>query len=175
MLEGEKAVLIKLDGKIISISPPSHVVREVLEEASIKVFVFVPFKHTINLLKEYLDAKHISNAVINGDVTVRKRSAIFKQFQETDSPTVLIIQPQPASHGVTLTAADTIVWYAPVTSLETYLQANARIDRPGQKSAMTIVHIGGSSVEKRLYDMLQGKLKTHEKLIDLYKKELDID
>ena len=74
-----------------------------------------------------------------------------------------------------MTAADTIVWYAPVTSLETYLQANARIDRPGQKSAMTIVHIGGSSVEQRLYDMLQGKFKTHEKLIDLYKKELDIE
>ena len=157
------------------VSKRLNVVREVIEEASNKVLVFVPFKHTINLLKEYLDAKHISNAVINGDVTVRKRSAIFKQFQETDSPTVLIIQPQAASHGVTLTAADTIVWYAPVTSLETYLQANARIDRPGQKSAMTIVHIGGSSVEKRLYDMLQGKLKTHEKLIDLYKKELDID
>ena len=77
--------------------------------------------------------------------------------------------------GLTLTAADTIIWYAPVTSLETYLQANARIDRTGQENPMTIVHISGSSVEKRLYDMLQGKFKTHEKLIDLYKKELDIE
>jgi SNF2 family DNA or RNA helicase len=86
----------------------------------------------------------------------------------------LIIQPQAASHGVTLTAADTIIWYAPVTSLETYLQANARIDRPGQDSPMTVVHIGGSSVEKRLYSMLQKKLKNHTKLVDLYKKEVEI-
>ena len=59
--------------------------------------------------------------------------------------------------------------------METYLQANVRIDRTGQENPMTIVHISGSSVEKRLYDMLQGKFKTHEKLIDLYKKELDIE
>ena len=85
----------------------------------------------------------------------------------------MIIQPQAAWHGVTQTAADTIIWYAPVTSLETYLQANARIDRPGQNNLMTVVNISGSSVEKRLYNMLQNKLKNHTKLIDLYKKELE--
>ena len=152
-----------------------NVVKEVVEETSNKVLVFVPFKHTIEILKEYLDKHKITNEVINGDVSVKKRSQIFKEFQETDHPTVLIIQPQAASHGVTLTAADTIIWYAPVTSLETYLQANARIDRTGQENPMTIVHISGSSVEQRLYDMLQGKFKTHEKLIDLYKKELDLE
>jgi len=31
LLEGEKVILIKLDGKIISISPPAHVVRKVIE------------------------------------------------------------------------------------------------------------------------------------------------
>ena len=149
------------------------VIREVIEEASNKVLVFVPFKHTIQLLKEHLDKHKVTSEVINGDVSVRKRSDIFKSFQETLHPNVLIIQPQAASHGVTLTAADTIVWYAPVTSLETYLQANARIDRPGQTSNMTVVHISGSSVEKKLYSMLQGKLKTHIKLIDLYKKEVE--
>jgi hypothetical protein len=52
------------------------------------------------------------------------------------------------------------------------LQANARIDRPGQRNPMTIVHIQGSPVENRLYSMLQGNINNHEKLIDLYKKEL---
>jgi SNF2 family DNA or RNA helicase len=61
---------------------------------------------------------------------------------------VLIIQPQAASHGLTLTAANTIIWYAPVTSVETYLQANARINRPGQHNPMTIVHIKGSEIEE---------------------------
>jgi SNF2 family DNA or RNA helicase len=87
---------------------------------------------------------------------------------------VLIIQPQAASHGLTLTEADTIIWYAPVTSVETYLQANARIDRPGQKNAMTIVHIKGSPVEERLYSMLQNNIANHKKLIDLYKEVMEI-
>jgi len=150
-----------------------NVVREVIEEASNKVLVFVPFKHTIQLLSEFLDKHKITSEIINGSVPVTKRSQIFKSFQETKHPNVLIIQPQAASHGVTLTAADTIIWYAPVTSLETYLQANARIDRPGQDSAMTVFHISGSPVEKKLYDMLQNKLKNHTKLVDLYKKELE--
>ena len=87
---------------------------------------------------------------------------------------MLIIQPQAASHGLTLTEADTIIWYAPVTSVETYLQANARIDRPGQKNAMTIVHIKGSPVEERLYSMLQNNITNHKKLIDLYKEVMEI-
>jgi SNF2 family DNA or RNA helicase len=86
---------------------------------------------------------------------------------------VLIIQPQAASHGLTLTAANTIIWYAPVTSVETYLQANARIDRAGQKNAMTIVHIKGSPVEERLYSMLRSNIANHEKLIDLYNEVME--
>jgi hypothetical protein len=85
---------------------------------------------------------------------------------------VLIIQPQAASHGLTLTAANTIIWYAPVTSVETYLQANARIDRPGQHNPMTIVHIQGSDVERKLYTMLQGNIHNHNQIIDLYRQEL---
>jgi hypothetical protein len=85
---------------------------------------------------------------------------------------VLVIQPSAAAHGVTLTAANTVIWYSPVTSTETYLQANARINRPGQRNAMTVVHIQGSPVENRLYAMLQGNINAHEKLVDLYKKEL---
>jgi hypothetical protein len=60
-----------------------------------------------------------------------------------------------------------------VTSVETYLQANARIDRPGQKNAMTVVHIKGSDVENRLYSMLRGNISNHQKIIDLYRQELD--
>lgn len=150
-----------------------RVVEEVINEASNKVLVFVPFTHTIELLKVYLRGAGISSEVINGAVTVNKRTEIFKRFQEKDDIKVLIIQPQAAAHGVTLTAADTIIWYAPVTSIETYLQANARIDRQGQKNAMTIVHIKGSPVETRMYGMLQNKLDVHTKIIDLYQKEIE--
>jgi SNF2 family DNA or RNA helicase len=119
-----------------------------------------------------MDKNNITAEIINGSVTVNKRTDIFKRFQENTEPKVLLIQPQAAAHGVTLTAANIVIWYAPVTSTETYLQANARIDRPGQKNAMTIVHVEGSPIEKKLYRMLQTNITNHIKVIDLYKKEL---
>lgn len=148
-------------------------VLEVIEESSHKVLVFVPFTHTIELLRAYLEKHKISCDVINGKVNLNKRSEIVKQFQEQPNPHVLIIQPQAASHGLTLTEANTIIWYAPVTSVETYLQANARINRPGQKNPMTIVHIKGSEVESRLYNMLQNNISNHSKIIDLYRQEIE--
>jgi SNF2 family DNA or RNA helicase len=150
-----------------------NVVQEVIEEASHKVLVFVPFTHTITLLKNHLTKAGIACDVISGQVSVNQRNDIIKRFQEQQDPKVLIIQPQAASHGLTLTAANVVIWYAPVTSVETYLQANARINRPGQKNAMTVVHINGSEVERRMYKMLQGNITNHNKIIDLYKQELN--
>ena len=145
-------------------------VLEVIEEASQKALVFVPFTHTIQLLRERLEKEGISCDVINGKVPVNRRSEIVQEFQTRKDPHVLIIQPQAASHGLTLTAANTVIWYAPVTSVGTYLQANARINRPGQKSSMNVIHIRGSDVEAKLYNMLQHNITNHEKIIDLYRQ-----
>lgn len=154
------------------VSSRLNVVEEVIEEASHKVLVFAPFRHAIEMLHAHLTKAGIACDVIHGDVPVRKRTDIFKRFQEKNDLKVLVIQPQAASHGVTLTAANVIVWYAPVTSTETYLQANARIDRPGQRNPMTIVHIEGSPVERKLYRMLRENVTNHKKVIDLYNNEL---
>jgi superfamily II DNA or RNA helicase len=151
-----------------------NVVQEVIEESSHKVLVFVPFTHTIELLKSHLAKAGITAEIISGQVTVNKRHDIIQRFQNEKEPKVLIIQPQAASHGLTLTAANTVIWYAPVTSVETYLQANARINRPGQKNAMTIVHVKGSEVERRMYYMLQNNITNHNKIIELYKQELGV-
>lgn len=161
-------------GEVVEFDVSSRlkVVQEVIDEASHKVLVFVPFTHTIELLREYLTKHGITCDVINGKVPVNRRHEIIKDFQSTDNTRVLIIQPQAASHGLTLTAANVIVWYAPVTSVETYLQANARINRPGQRNPMTVVHITGSDVEARLYKMLASNVNNHEKLIDLYRNEI---
>lgn len=150
-----------------------NILLEAIEEASHKVLVFVPFTHTLNLIHGFLTKNDITSEIINGNISVTKRTDIFKRFQESDNPRVLLIQPQAAAHGVTLTAANVIVWYAPVTSIETYLQANARIDRPGQRNPMTIIHLEGSPVEAKLYEMLQYKLDFHNKIIDLYKSEIN--
>lgn len=161
------------DSLEFDISNRYNVLKEVIDESSQKVLVFVPFKHTINILVAKLRKDGVTTEVIRGDVPASKRTDIFKRFQEQPDPRVLVIQPQSAAHGVTLTAANTIVWWAPTPSLETYAQANARIHRSGQKHKCTIVQLAGSPAEKRVYKLLDEKIDVHTKVIDLYKDLLD--
>ena len=149
------------------------VLREVIDETQQKILIFVPFKHTIQILKQKLHQDGFVTEIINGEVSANKRAEIFRSFQETPNPRILIIQPQAASHGVTLTAADTVVWWGPTPSLETYAQANARVHRAGQRHVVTIVRLQGSNAEKHMYKMLDGRIYDHSKLVDLYKNLLD--
>ena len=151
------------------------VLREAIDETQQKILIFVPFKNTIEILSQKLQADGFTTEVINGDVSAAKRADIFKRFQSTPSPRILIIQPQAAAHGVTLTAADTIVWWGPTPSLEVYAQANARAHRAGQKHPVTVIRLQGSNAEKHLYKMLDNRIDDHTKLVELYKNLLDKD
>ncbi len=150
-----------------------NVLKEVIDESSQKVLVFVPFRHTIDILVDKLRKDGVTTEVIRGDVPVTRRTEIFKRFQETPDPKILVIQPQSAAHGVTLTAANTVVWWGPTSSLETYAQANARVHRSGQKHPCTVVQLQGSAVEKHVYALLDNRIDVHTKIIDLYKQILD--
>jgi len=149
------------------------VMREVLDETKQKALIFVPFKNTIEILSKKLQADGFTTDIINGDVPAHKRAEIFKAFQDTPNPRILIIQPQAAAHGVTLTAADTVIWWGPTPSLETYAQANARAHRAGQRHPVTVVRLAGSNAEKHLYKMLDNRIDDHVKLVELYKNLLD--
>lgn len=164
------------DRKVIDfdIRPRLTELMSVIEQTDNKVLVFVPYRHTIEIVTNNLLENNITAQVINGDVSATNRTQIIKEFQSADDPRVLVIQPQSASHGVTLTRADTIVFWSPVMSVEVYLQCVARIDRVGQKNKMTVVHLQGSPIEKRMYDMLQGKVDDHTKLVDLYREEIGL-
>jgi SNF2 family DNA or RNA helicase len=118
---------------------------------------------------------NIDTEVIHGDVSVTKRTRIFKQFQEEPDPRVLVIQPQAAAHGVTLTAADTVVFWGPVMSTETYIQCCARSDRKGQNSdKVTIIHIQGSEIERKMFKRLAERVDDNNMLVKLYEEVLDM-
>jgi SNF2 family DNA or RNA helicase len=156
-------------------SPRLAVLLEALEETDRKVLVFAPYRHSIDTITTHLNLNGISSEQINGDVAPSKRTRIFKQFQETDSPRVLVIQPQAASHGVTLTAADTVIFWGPVMSTETYIQCCARSDRKGQNSdKVTVIHIQGSDIEKRMFKRLAERVDDNHLLVKLYEEVLDI-
>lgn len=155
------------------ISPRLSAMLEAIDETEHKVIIFVPYRHTIQIVSEHLTAHGIVNDIINGDVSATKRHSIIERFQNDADLRVLVIQPQSASHGVTLTAANTVIFWSPVMSVETYLQCIARIDRVGQKNKMTVVHLQGSDVERRMYHMLQGKVNLHNGLVELYREVLE--
>jgi SNF2 family DNA or RNA helicase len=150
-----------------------RVLKEVIDETSQKTLIFAPFRHIINILVEKLTEDGIATEVIQGDVPVSQRTDIFKRFQTQPEPRVLVIQPQAAAHGVTLTAANCVVWWGPTSSLETYAQANARVHRPGQHHPCTVVQLQGSAVERHIYSLLDSRIDVHTKMIDLYKEVLE--
>jgi len=156
------------------IKPRLNALLEVMEETEHKVLVFVPYRHTIELVSNFLSSNNITNELIHGDISATKRADIINRFQTADEPRVLVIQPQSASHGVTLTRANVVLFWSPVMSVEVYLQCIARMDRVGQVNKMTVVHLQGSDVEKRMYAMLRGKVDRHTALVDLYREELEL-
>ena len=141
-----------------------------------KVLVFVPFKHALAGISKALTAEGIDHATVSGDTSAADRAQIFNLFQNTDKFKVIAAHPQCLAHGVTLTAADTIVWFAPVTSLEIYDQANHRIRRVGQSHKQLVLHLQATPVEKKIYALLARKQKVQDKLLELFEdhsKELD--
>lgn len=133
-----------------------------------KVLVFVPFKHALAGISEALTAEGIEHATVSGDTPANERAQIFNLFQNTGKFRVIAAHPQCLAHGITLTAADTIIWFAPITSLEIYDQANHRIRRVGQKHKQLVLHLQSTPVEKKIYTMLHKKQRVQEKLLELF-------
>lgn len=145
---------------------------DVIEGTKQKVIVFVPFRHVLERLERDLTDKGLSVVAIHGGVASTTRADYIRRFQTETDPRVILLQPQAAAHGITLTQADTVVWWSPVPSAELYMQGNARAHRAGQKHPVTVVRLQGSSVERRIYGLLDGKLDLHQGLVDLFHQEV---
>ena len=156
------------DGEPIELdcAPRISAVKEVIEEAGEKVILFVPLTGVLRMLEREL-SKHWKVGVINGEVSSAKRNTIFHDFQHAKDPHILIAHPATMAHGLTLTAASTVVWYGPITSNEQYVQANGRVERIGKKHVSNVVHIEATEVEHRIYERLQNKQKLQGVLLDL--------
>jgi SNF2 family DNA or RNA helicase len=131
-----------------------------LDEIGDKVIVFVPLRGVQDWLKEKLTADGYDVATVHGDVSKNERNEIFNAFQHTDSIKVLLAHPKVAAHGLTLTRAKDIIWFAPIYSLEQYEQANARIRRLTTTGKTTVWHIWATSFEAELYRRLRAKKNT---------------
>jgi SNF2 family DNA or RNA helicase len=141
---------------------------DAIESTDRKVLVFVPFIHALEGIGHALTKEKIDYETVSGDTPTKERNRIFNIFQNTSKLKVLLAHPQCVAHGITLTAADTIVWFGPITSLETYDQANHRIKRVGQKHKQQIIHLQSTAVEKRIYSMLRAKQDVQAKFLQMF-------
>ena len=154
-------------------APRLGVLDEVLEETNRKVIIFALFRSSIETIVRHLEKNGVGVAQIHGDVTASKRAQIIQDFQTTDRVRVLVMQPQATAHGITLTAADTVVFFGPLMSVEQYVQCIARADRKGQDSdKVTVVHIESSPIEKKLFKAMGSKVNDNVLLTDLFTSEI---
>jgi SNF2 family DNA or RNA helicase len=135
-----------------------------------KVLIFVPFKHALAGISAALTAENIEHACVSGDTSMNERSRIFNAFQNTNQYHAIAAHPQCLAHGVTLTAADTIIWFGPITSFEIYDQANKRIRRIGQKHKQLILNFHSTPVEKKIYRALRNNEAVQNKLLDMFEE-----
>jgi SNF2 family DNA or RNA helicase len=154
-------------------APRLAVLEEILDQTDRKVIVFALFTSSIDNIHNHLLKQGITAEIIRGDVPASKRGDIIRRFQTDPDPRILVMQPQATAHGITLTAADTVVFYGPLMSVEQYIQCIARADRKGQTSdKVTVIHIEGSPIEKKMFKALGTKVSDHSLLTELFDTEI---
>jgi SNF2 family DNA or RNA helicase len=144
------------------------VLEELIEQTEEKVIVFAPFTTIVDKVYEELK-KRYDVEKINGSVSQNKRTEIFRNFQNTSSPRIIVADPGTMSHGLTLTAANTIVWYGPTDKPEVYTQANARINRAGQKNHTLIAQLSATDAERETFRRLDAKENMQGLVLQLIK------
>ena len=140
-------------------------------ETDRKVIVLVPFLHALTGVASFLRAQGHDIAVVHGGTGRATRDKVFTDFQTQASPRIIVAHPQTLAHGLTLTEANVTIWYSPTSSLEIYAQANARINRPGQKHKTLIAHLVGTAVERATYARLRSKQRMQNCLLELFHQQ----
>ena len=165
------------DGDVVQFdaTPRMNLLLEILEETSRKVIIFAMFRSSIDLIHEFLNKHSHATEIIDGRVPATRRADIISRFQFKESPRVLVMQPQASAHGITLTAADTVVFFGPLMSVELYTQAIARADRKGQAAEkVTVVHIQSSPIEKKMFDAMDRRVEDHALLTQMFDAEMEV-
>lgn len=137
------------------------------DTAVAKVIVIVPFKGITQALEKEL-SKRYTVAVLNGDVTIRQRDQIVRDFKGGPDPHMLLCHPRVMSHGLNLVEADMTIFYAPIYSNTEYRQVIERNNRAGQVNKMTVVRLAAHPIEWEIYKMVDERQVTQENVLNLY-------
>jgi SNF2 family DNA or RNA helicase len=156
------------------------ILQEYIEQAAAKVLVIVPFKGIARVLEEELQHWHDDKGdgrrvkLVNGDVSMTERNRIFQDFRDDPALTELVCHPAVMAHGLNMTQADMVVFYAPIYSNDQSAQVMDRINRPGQKLHMTVGRIIASPLEQAIYAMVEGRQQSQMNMLELFRKEMQV-
>jgi SNF2 family DNA or RNA helicase len=154
----------------VDASPRLEMLREVIEEAGGKCLVFAPLTSVVNVLYRELRHHKLTTALITGATSAKERNDIFRRFTDDIDPRILVADPGTVAHGLDLSAANTIIWFAPTDRVEDYQQANQRIAGPRQRRGMLIVRLASTSIERTIYQRLDAKQSLQGVILDLVKE-----
>lgn len=157
------------DGTVVQLGANARLeeVEQLIEQADGKAIVYAPYTASLDMLETYLSTRY-PTVRVDGKTSATARNQAFSLFQDATEPKVLVAHERVAAHGLTLTAASLTCWYGPTTSNESYMQANERMNRPGQTRSMQIAQIGCCSQEWKVYDALAGQGNMQQTLLDMY-------
>ncbi|MCM1412343.1 MAG: DEAD/DEAH box helicase [Lachnospiraceae bacterium] len=146
------------DGKLLAL-------EDILDDYVIgegkKLVVFCRFRPEIDIIQRLFEKKKIQYASIYGDIKIEDRGPIVKDFQTKPEIKVFLAQIDTAGLGITLTAADTCVYYSKNFNYAAYSQSLARIHRIGQKNTCTYIDL---SVEGTIDELISKALSRKEDL-----------
>jgi len=134
----------------------------VVEEASDKVIIWATYRHDIEAIKLALSKEYGMTSVgtYYGDTDDEERRRVVQEFQDPDSELRFFVgNPRTGGYGLTLTAADTVIYYSNSFDLEVRLQSEDRAHRIGQTRKVTYVDLmSPGTVDEKIVQALRDKI-----------------
>lgn len=150
------------------------IVDDYVIDSGKKLVIFARFRAELDLIQKLLDKKKLKYGVIYGDIKLSDRGEIVKNFQENEETKVFLAQIDTAGLGITLTAADTCVYYSVNFNYAAYSQSLARIHRIGQRNTCTYIHLTTKgTVDELIMKALHKKEDLAKTIVDDWKIYFD--
>jgi len=127
----------------------TDLIVELVEQIPGEVIIFAHFRESIKMICRALAKENMSFVQFTGKVDELN---LFENEVK-----ILVANPMSAGHGLNLQFCSDIIYYEKDFNLETYLQANDRINRIGQKNKMTIYHLQSSGIDIQIDKRLEAK------------------
>ncbi len=142
--------------------------EEIIDEcldSNKKVVVFARFLSEIDEIERLLRKRGIGYSLIKGDV--KNRAEEVSKFQNDENIKIFVGQIQTTGMGLTLTAADTAVFFSLDYSFSNYEQAKARIHRIGQRNNCNYIHlIAQKTIDEKVFEAIKKKKNIADLVVD---------